>query len=247
MLRIWFLVLFLTASQVDAEVVHLAVASNFLVPAKVLAKRYQDSTGQAVLVSTGSTGKLFAQILNGAPFDVFFAANSREPKRLERQGRIVNGSRFTYALGRLVLWRLEDAKHGEAWLKQGDYSRLALANPKTAPYGTAANSVLQQLGIASSTRLRLVRGENVSQAYQFIASGNVDAGFVSLSQVIDQDPDSYWLVPESYYSPIRQQVVLLNRAKEHSHAKAFMAWLRAPDTAALIRGFGYGVEIEHDA
>lgn len=243
------LLLFVSLSA-GAEPLRIAVASNFLTPARVLAERFEAVTGQVVKISAGSTGKLYAQIVNGAPYDLFFAANAREPERLDRQGLIVPDSRFTYALGRLVLWSLDAGRlqaDGAAWLKQGGYKRLSLANPNTAPYGAAAISALRTLGIADQNRSRLVRGENVSQAYQFVASGNVDAGFVAFSQIKDRPDGSYWHVPESYYPPIRQQAVWLKRAQDKPKAGAFMAWLRRPEIAALIRSFGYGLEVDRGA
>ncbi len=244
-----FLLLLLISLQAGAEPLRIAVASNFLAPARALAERFEADTGQVVKISAGSTGKLYAQIVNGAPYDLFFAANAREPERLEREGLTVAGSRFTYALGRLVLWSpaIEDLGDvGEGWLKAGQYRRLSLANPNTAPYGAAGVSVLQHLGINPGNRARLVRGENVSQAYQFVASGNVDAGFVALSQVTTEGTGSYWQVPESYYPPIRQQAVWLKRAEHRQQAGAFLEWLRTPQTTALIRRFGYGVEASND-
>lgn len=248
--RILTLLLALAAWPALAEPLRIAVASNFLMPARALAEQYRVETGQPVKISAGSTGKLYAQIVNGAPYDLFFAANAREPERLEAAGLTVPGSRFTYALGRLVLWsadgeRLKDAD-GAAWLKRGDYARLAVANPKTAPYGAAAVQVLDALAVDRSRAGRLVVGENVSQAYQFAASGNVDAGFVALSQILTRPGGSYWQVPADDYAPIAQQAVWLKRSADKAEARAFIDWLRSARVAAVIAGFGYGVEARHD-
>lgn len=240
----------LAAWPAFAEPLRIAVASNFLAPAHALAEQYRADTGQVVKVSAGSTGKLYAQIVNGAPYDLFLAANAREPERLEAAGLTVPDSRFTYALGRLVLWsadgqRLKEAD-GAAWLQRGDYARLAVANPRTAPYGAAALQVLADLGVTPAKPGRLVVGENVGQAYQFAASGNVDAGFVALSQVLAKPGGSYWQVPPGEYAPIAQQVVWLKRAQHRTEARAFIDWLRSAKVAAVIAGFGYGVEARHD-
>ncbi len=250
MFRICLLIFLVAAcgTTAIAEPLRIAVASNFLRPAKALAAGFEESSGRVVTVSTGSTGKLYAQIINGAPYSVFLAANVSEPKRLEADGRAVAGSRFTYATGRLVLWSrnraLLTAGDGADLIRRQDFTRLAIANPRTAPYGAAAVQAMQALGLDPKGLGRhLVRGENVSQTYQFIASGNVDAGFVSLSQMGDPRRSvegSYWLVPADLHDPIEQQAVLLARAAADAHAKAFLHYLRSPEARALIAGYGYG-------
>jgi len=233
-----------------AEPLRVAVASNFLMPAKELAARFEKASGQVVTLSAGSTGKLYAQIVHGAPFSVFLAANATEPQRLEAEGLAVSGSRFTYATGRLVLWSLNadllKAGDGEELIRRGDFGRLAIANPKTAPYGAASVQTMRALGL-DPARLgpRVVRGENVSQTYQFIATGNVDLGFVALSQVRNpQRPaqGSYWTVPDDFHEPIEQQAVLLARAAEDTQAKAFLAYLQGPAARELIAAYGYGTD-----
>ncbi len=231
-----------------AEPLRIAVASNFLAPAKALVARFEESSGKAITVSAGSTGKLYAQIVNGAPYSIFLAANVSEPMRLEADGRAVAGSRFTYATGRLVLWSrkraLLTAVDGVELIRRQDFTRLAIANPRTAPYGAAAVQAMKALGLdPTGLGPQLVRGENVSQAYQFIASGNVDAGFVALSQVGDPRRSvegSYWLVPADLHDPIEQQAVLLAHAAADVHARAFLHYLRSPEARALIAGYGYG-------
>ncbi|MBF0246494.1 MAG: molybdate ABC transporter substrate-binding protein [Alphaproteobacteria bacterium] len=222
--------------------VRLAVASNFIEPVNALARRFQDETGHHVVVSTGSTGKLYAQITNGAPFDVFLAANEREPQRLEQDGLAAPGSRFTYALGRLALWcREADGPETAKRCLNINTTRLAIANPRLAPYGQAARQVLAALSLQDALQGRIVSGENISQTYQMVWSGNVPVGFVALSQVLGQDElmGAYWPVPPQLHAPIAQQAVLLSRAKGDAAAEAFMAFLQGPDADAVIRGFGY--------
>ncbi len=250
MLRLALLLCLFAAcgTSVLAEPLRIAVASNFLMPARALADRFEKTSGRDVVISTGSTGKLYAQIVNGAPYSVFLAANITEPQRLEADGQAVAGSRFTYATGRLVLWSLAPALFtggdGAELIRRADFRRFAIANPRTAPYGIAAVQTLRALGLDPGTLgPRLVRGENVSQTYQFIASGNVDAGFVALSQVNNSDRSAeggYWLVPADLHAPIEQQAVLLVRAAADAHAKAFLHYVQSPEARELIAAYGYG-------
>jgi molybdate transport system substrate-binding protein len=235
-------------SSAGAEPFRVAVASNFLVPARALADRFEQASGHQSAVVAGSTGKLYAQIVNGAPFDVFLAANASEPKRLEADGKAVTGSRFTYAVGRLVLWSrdpaLLTASKGADLIRSARFGRLAIANPKTAPYGAAAVQTMQSLGLDLGTLgPRLLLGENVSQAYQFVASGNADLGFVALSQVSNPDrhaTGSHWLVPANLHHPIEQQAILLARAEREVRAASFLDYLRGPQARELIARYGYG-------
>ncbi len=250
MFRIGLLIFLFAAcgATAFAEPLRIAVASNFLVPAKALSGRFEESSGKAITVSAGSTGKLYAQIVNGAPYSIFLAANVSEPMRLEADGRAVAGSRFTYATGRLVLWSrnraLLTAGDGAELIRQQDFTRLAIANPRPAPSGAAAVQAMQALGLdPMGLGPHLVRGENVSQTYQFIASGNVDAGFVALSQVSNSDlseEGGYWLVQADLHDPIEQQAVLLVRAAADAHAKAFLHYLRSSEARGLIAAYGYG-------
>lgn len=236
---------FVTAS---AEPLRVAVASNFLMPAKALAARFEQAAGRQVAISAGSTGKLYAQIVNGAPYSVFLAANAAEPARLEAEGLAVAGSRFTYATGRLVLWSSDGTllKPGDSadLIRRGDFARLAIANPRTAPYGAAAVQALRSLDIdANALKSRLLRGENVSQTYQFVATGNADLGFVAFSQLSNPkrlSGGSHWLVPADLYDPIEQQAVLLIRGLDDQDAKSFLDYLRHPEALDLIAAFGYG-------
>lgn len=237
------------SSPLNAAEVRLAVASNFLGPVKALAQQFEAETGHRVMVSSGSTGKLYAQIINGAPFDLFLAANSREPQRLEDENRIQPASRYTYALGVLALWvpaaKPDDAADARSAFKPANGQRVAIANPRTAPYGSAAKAVLQAWGQWDSLRGRLIRGENIAQAYQFAASGNAGFAFVALSQLLDPKlPPAgyYWRIDPALYPPIRQQVVLLNRAADKPAAAAFWRYLKSASARERIKAFGYDLE-----
>jgi molybdate transport system substrate-binding protein len=231
-----------------ADEIRLAVASNFVVPVKQIAERFEADSGHRVIISAASTGKLYAQIVNGAPFDLFLAANSREPQRLEAQDRIRPGSRYTYALGVLALWSpaagSADAEASLAFVP-AERQRVAIANPRTAPYGTAAEAVLQAWGQLDVLQGRLIRGENIAQAYHFVASGNAGFGFVALSQLLDPErppAGRYWRIDPALYPPIRQQVVILKRAADQPAAAAFWRYLKSAAARERIRAFGYGLE-----
>ncbi len=226
----------------SAEPLRIAVASNFLLPIKVLVNDYETKSGERLTISSGSTGKLYAQIINGAPFDIYFAANSREPLKLEEKGIGVPGSRFTYAIGRLSLWSMHTQDPLGA-LQSGQVKRLAIANPATAPYGAAAVSVLKALEVDRSSRPKLITAENVSQTYQFIATGNVELGFVSYSQLVARGQEnSAWMVPDSYHDPILQQAILIKRARTNKSAHEFLAYLKSSHAKSLIRSFGYNLD-----
>lgn len=228
----------------DAPEVRVALASNFIAPMQQLAKRFEADTGVRVVVSSGSTGKLFAQIKNGAPFDVFLAATAREPELLEAEGSGVQGTRFTYARGRLALWcptaRSSDAARA---CLDDPVNRLAIANPRLAPYGQAAQDVLSALGLRDAFSARTVSGENIAQAFQLVWSGNVPVGFVALSQVKDYKdlPGAYWVVPSELHEPIDQQAVLLSAASGNESATAFLAFLKTPAARIVMENFGYDV------
>lgn len=238
----------LQAISVHAATLTAAVASNALKAMTEISGLYKKQSGQRILISAGSTSKLYTQIINGAPFDLFFAANAREPERLEKAGLIVPGSRFTYAIGKLALYsRHADgiARDGEAYLRKGAYQRLAIANPETAPYGHAAQQVLQALGLWKSIRPKLVIGQNIGQAFQFSVTGNADAGFVAFSDVMQLDKHSgwTWLVPQKLYSPLQQQAVILKRCQSLQVAKSFIAFLRSKSIGKLLKEkYGYAVE-----
>ena len=241
------LVLSLSA-LVQADTLKAAVASNALKAMTEIGERFEKQTGNTVLISAGSTSKLYTQIINGAPFDLFFAANVREPAKLEQAGLIVPDSRFTYAVGRLALYSKNPTaigKDGAAYLRSGKYQRLAIANPEIAPYGHAAQEVLQALGLWQRLAAKLVRGQNIGQAFQFTVTGNADAGFVAWSDVKQAGAasGSAWLIPQKLYSPLQQQAVILKRCPSLNTAQAFMHFLRSPAISKLLEDkYGYGVE-----
>jgi molybdate transport system substrate-binding protein len=222
----------------------VAVAANFAEPIKVIAAVLQKSTGHTVQITLGSTGKLYAQIQNGAPFDVLLAADARTPQRLEAEGQAVAGSRFTYATGQLVLWSAKAGRVDDqgAVLKAANLGKVAYAAPKVAPYGAAAVEAMNRLGLSAALAPRLVQGESIGQAFSFVFTGNADVGFVALSQVLQGGrlkSGSMWLVPQNLYSPIRQDAVLLQRGAQNEAALALMRLLQSPDIKDLIRSYGY--------
>ena len=235
------------AVPVGADEIRVAVASNFAGAAREIASRFEQETGHRAVIASGATGKHYAQITNGAPFDVFLAADAERPERLESSGIALPGSRFTYALGELVLWspRPGYVDPDGRVLETGDFRHLAIANPKIAPYGRAAREVLTAAGLWEALQPRLVRGENIAQTFQFVGSGNAELGFVAQSQV--QRPDraiygSRWEVPPSLYTPIVQQAVLL---ADDAAARAFARYLQSAEARKIIRDFGYGLPDDH--
>ncbi len=226
-----------------AEQVLVAVAANFVPPFREVAMEFEKATGHTVQVASGSSGNFYAQIKNGAPFDVFFSADNERPKLLEDEGLGVKGSRFTYAIGRLVLWSPDpNLVKGEDTLGSESFKHLAIANPKTAPYGVAAMQVMQKLGVWESVQSRLVMGENLGQTMGFIESGNAELGFLALSQVMDpkmKGKGSRWDVPSNLHEPIQQDVVLLAKGKENPAAKALMEFMGGPQATAIIVRYGY--------
>ena len=225
--------------------VYVAVASNFLMVIKKLRLDFQQETGIDLKISSGSTGKLYAQIKNGAPFDLFLAANASEPQRLVDQGKAVPDSLFTYARGQLILWhrgKQAGMLDGEAVLQHHNaIQRIAIANPKIAPFGVAAMEVLNRMGLYPVLKSKIVKGENVSQAFQFVASGNADLGFVALSQAKATNLlGSYWIVPQGWYAPIIQRAVLLSRAEQKNTAIRFLIYLKSSQVQNRIKyEFGY--------
>ena len=230
-----------------ADVVQVAVAANFTAPARALAEVFARTTGHEAKLSFGATGAFYTQIKNGAPFDVLLAADNERPARLEKEGDTVPGSRFTYATGQLVLW---SAKPGfvddqGAVLKGGHFGKIAIANPKNAPYGAAAVEAMEKLGLAATLQPKLVTGESIGQTYNFIATGNAELGFVALAQVLEGGKlksGSMWVVPAQYHAPIIQDAVILNRAASNPAAKAWMELLKTPQSKELIRSYGYAVK-----
>jgi molybdate transport system substrate-binding protein len=234
------------SGPVVADEVRVAVASNFAPTLNRIAPSFERQSGDRLLVSAGSTGKLYAQIVNGAPFDVFLAADVARPQRLELEGFVVDGTRFTYALGRLVLWspRLDVPRLDLDTLTSPRVRHVAMANPRTAPYGQAAQQVLRRAGLWERIQPHLVFGEDVGQTYQFVATGNAEAGFVALSQLRrpgDDARDSIWIVPTESFDPIDQQAVLLRAAPHPAGGRAFLSFLGSSLTREMLVDAGYGV------
>lgn len=233
--------LLLTAPFCSAETLRVAVASNFKTTLEVLAGEFEAQSEHRLILASGSTGKHYAQIINGAPFDLFFAADARRPRLLEQQGHSVAGSRFTYAIGKLVLWSPQTGYVDDKGLvlESGTFRRLAMANPRLAPYGLAARQVLQQRGLYDRLQSRLVRGENIAQTFQFVATGNAQLGFVALSQLRGSgmaQQGSLWIIPGSLHDPIEQQAVVLN---DTPAARALIDYIKSDSAVRIIRHFGY--------
>ena len=232
-------------SIADAAEVRIAVAANFIPAARELIKRFEALTSHTLVASYGSSGALYAQIRNGAPFEVFLSADIERPRKLEEEKLTVAGSRFTYAIGKLVLWSPKSSvvdKKGTV-LKHGAFKKLALADPKTAPYGAAAREALQYMKLWDGLRSKLVQGVDVGQTYQFVSSGNAQLGFVAYSQILTggKIEGSAWLVPQEYYHPIRQQAVMLSRGKNNGAARAFLDFLKSKEAVGVIQAHGYEV------
>lgn len=234
----------LAARAAPAGEVSVAVAANFTVPMQRIAAEFERDTGHKAVLSFASTGRFYAQIRNGAPFDVLLAADERTPARLVEEGNAVADSRFTYAIGKLVLWSknpaLVDAQ-GEV-LRSAPFARIALADPKVAPYGAAAVEAMTAMGVWDALQPRAVFGESIAQAFQFASTENAQLGFVALSQVFEDGrlkEGSAWVVPAPLYSPIRQDAVLLQRAAANPAARALLAYLRSDKARAIIRAYGY--------
>jgi len=223
--------------------VRAAVAANFAEPVKLIAEQFEADTGHSVKLSYGSTGKFYSQIRAGAPYDVFLSADDTTPEKVAKDGLGDSASRFTYAIGTLVLWSrkpgyVDDRGH----VLRGNFDKLAIANPRLAPYGVAAREVLQGMGLWASVKDRIVMGDNITQTWQFAGTGNADLAFVALSQVLPggKTPEgSRWIVPKHLYTPIRQDAILLNGAKDRAAAVAFLQYLKSPAARAVIQRFGY--------
>lgn len=236
----------LCSAQLSADEVQVAVASNFSKPLETLATAFKASSGHELKISAGATGKLYAQIENGAPFDVFLSADSKTPKKLVEAQLAVADSQFTYALGKLVLWSsTKDTVDAQgAVLQKGEFKHLAMANPKTAPYGAAALEVLDHLGLTQTLAAKLVQGENISQTYDFVSTSNAELGFVAWAQVVQNGilkEGSVWQVPESLYQPIQQDAVLLTKGKNNTAAQALLAFFKTPAAQKIITDAGYAL------
>jgi len=229
---------------VEADEVQVAVAANFTAPIQAIAADFEKDTGHKLVAAYGATGQFYTQIKNGAPFEVLLSADDTTPEKLEKEGDTVKGSRFTYAIGTLALWSAKegyvDAK-GEV-LKNNEYQHLSIANPKAAPYGLAATQVLEKLKLTEATKAKIVEGQNITQAYQFVSTGNAELGFVALSQIYKDgkvSSGSAWIVPASLHDPIKQDAVILNKGKDNAAAKALVEYLKGPKAAAVIKSYGY--------
>lgn len=236
--------LLIVTFSAKAEQVTVAVAANFSAPMQKIAQAFEQDTGHKAVLAFGSTGNLYAQIRNGAPFQVFLSADDETPLRLEKEGLVIAGTRFSYAVGRVVLWSrqpgLVDDK-GEV-LRSGKFERIAITNPKLAPYGAAVIEALNKLGLLSEIQPKFVQGENLTQTYQFIATENAPLGFIALSQVFVDGKftqGSAWVVPASLHTPIRQDAVLLSKGGSSSAATALMAYLKTDKAKSIIRAYGY--------
>ena len=233
----------LGASSAQAGQVQVAVAANFTEPAKAIAAAFAAKTGDQALLSFGASGQFYTQISQGAPFEVLLSADADRPRHAEQAGLGVAGTRFTYAVGQLVLWSktpgLVDA--GGAVLAKGGFQHLSIADPTTAPYGLAAVETLNKLGISAVLSPKIVKGSSITQAYQFVQTGAAELGFVALSQVIDDPSGSRWLVPAADHAPIEQQAILLTMGAKNPAATAFLTFLKGPEAAAIIRRYGYAV------
>lgn len=224
--------------------VHVAVAANFTAPMREIAAGFEKSTGHHLTISYGTVGKFYAQIHQGAPFDVLVSADEETPARLAKEGLAVPSSCFTYAVGRLVLWSPKPGivdDQGQV-LRTSRFKRLAVANPKMAVYGSAAVQTMKRMGILQQVEPRMVFGENISQAYQFTCTGNAELGFVALSQVYKQGqpiPGSHWLVPASLHPPLRQDVIVLKRGGHNPGATALLDYIKSSPAKAIIQNYGY--------
>ena len=241
-----FILALLGSALAHADEVQVAVAANFTAPMQKIAAEFEKDTGHKTQLAFGATGKFYAQIKNGAPFEILLAADDTTPEKLEKEGAAVAGSRFTYAIGKLVLWSSKagfvDGK-GEI-LKKGEFKHISIANPKLAPYGQAAIETLTALKLLDAIQPKFVQGESIAQTHQFVASGNAELGFVALSQVMKDGriaEGSGWIVPPELHQPIRQDAVLLEKGKGKPAAQALMKYLGSDKAKAVIQSFGYAL------
>lgn len=233
----------LSGSTIAGDVL-VAVAANFTAPMQKIAVVFEQDTGHKANLAFGATGKFYAQIKNGAPFNVLLAADDETPLKIEKDGLGVSGSRFTYAVGKLVLWSKQIGyvdSNGDV-LKSNKFEKIAIADPKLAPYGQAAMETLNSLGLVSQLSNKLVQAENIGQTYQFVSTENAQLGFIALSQVYADGKikdGSGWVVPSKFHTPIKQDAILLSNAKDNAAANALMTYLRSDKARAIIRSFGY--------
>jgi molybdate transport system substrate-binding protein len=229
------------AQPAAAAQINVAVAANFTEAAKEIAAAFERKTGDKVLLSFGSSGQFYTQITQDAPFQVFLSADQERPEKAVAEGFAVPDSRFTYAVGKLALWSKDaDYVKGPETLEQGRFAKIALANPAVAPYGAAAVETMKALKVFDKLQPKFVQGNDISQTFQFVDTGNAELGFVALSQIIARDAGSRWIVPANLYTAIKQDAVLLKKAAGNETARAFVAFLKGPEAAAIEAKFGYG-------
>lgn len=242
-----FVLIQILLTTASAKEVHVAVAANFQSTLKEIMPYFEQETGHTTIISSGSSGKFYAQIKHGAPFDVFFSADVTRPQMLEEERLAVSGSRFTYAIGRLTLWSSNPnllKKDGPFVLSKGKFTHLAIANPKTAPYGAAAQQTLEALGLWNQMKDRIVQGENIGQTFHFVFSENAQLGFVARAQILDpkvRGEGSRWDVPEDFHEPLLQQAVLLAHGQGNEAAKDFLNYFKGAQARTIIERFGYGL------
>lgn len=234
----------LAVTGVQADEVQVAVAANFTAPIQAIASDFEKDTGHKLIAAYGATGQFYTQIKNGAPFEVFLAADDSTPEKLEKEGDIVPGSRFTYAIGTLALWSAKDGYVDDTGkvLEKNQFKHLSIANPKAAPYGLAATQVLAKLGLTDKVKDKIVEGQNITQAYQFVSTGNAELGFVALSQIFKDGKVSHgsaWIIPETMHDPIKQDAVILKKGENNPAAKALTEYLKGPKAEAIIKSYGY--------
>ncbi|MEZ5786246.1 MAG: molybdate ABC transporter substrate-binding protein [Xanthobacteraceae bacterium] len=233
----------LVGGYASAAEINVAVAANFTDAAKEIAAAFRQKTGHDAVLSFGSSGQLYAQITQDAPFQIMLSADEARPEKLVAEGLAVADSRFTYAIGKLVLWsKSKDLVQGAETLKAGAFAKLAIANPTAAPYGAAAIEALKALKVYEMLQPKIVQGNNIAQTFQFVETGNAELGFIALSQIAGEPAGSRWLVPQTLHAPIRQDAVLLKKGAGNDAANAFLGFLRGPEARAIIERYGYGVD-----
>jgi len=231
------------AAPAGAGQTRVAVAANFAEPAREIAALFKEKTGHEAILITGASGAFYSQITHGAPFEVFLSADEERARLAVDNGFAVPDSRFTYAIGKLVLWsRVVDVTKGDEVLKAGAFTRLSIADPSAAPYGAAAVETMKALGVWEALQAKLVQGSSVAQAFQFVDTRNAELGFVALAQLYGVNEGTRWLVPETLHAPIRQDAVLLKMGADSEASKAFLAFLKTPEARAVIHRFGYALE-----
>lgn len=236
----------LIAGQANAGETNVAVAANFTDAAKEIAAVFKEKTGHDAILSFGSSGQFYTQITQDAPFQIFLSADDERPKKLVDEGLGVSESRFTYAIGKLVLWSKDpNLVKGEETLKEAAFAKLSICNPVAAPYGAAAVETMQSLKLYDALKPKFVEGANISQAFQFVDTGNAELGFVALSQIVGDESGSRWEIPQNLYEPIRQDAVLLKKGSDNEAATAFIDFLKGPEARAIIEKYGYAFGVSN--